>query len=194
MYELPTEIIVKDIPYHIRANGDYRMILDVFSVLEDDELEQNERVISALMIFYENFNELEDVLACGDDLEELVKQMYDFFNGDKVKANEVKKARKLLDWEGDSALISAAINHVSGKEIRSEPYIHWWTFLSYYMSVGESILSTVISIRDKTANGKKLEKWEQDYKRDNPQYFRWKYKTVDEIDAENWLKSVWNKE
>lgn len=194
MYELPTEIIVKDIPYHIRANGDYRMILDVFSVLEDDELEQNERVISALMIFYENFNELEDVLACGDDLEELVKQMYDFFNGDKVKANEVKKARKLLDWEGDSALISAAINHVSGKEIRSEPYIHWWTFLSYYMSVGESVLSTVISIRDKTANGKKLEKWEQDYKRDNPQYFRWKYKTVDEIDAENWLKSVWNKE
>ena len=194
MYELPTEIIVKDIPYQIRNRGDYRMILDVFSVLEDDELEQNERVISALMIFYENFNELEDVLACGDDLEELVKQMYDFFNGDKVKANEVKKARKLLDWEGDSALISAAINHVSGKEIRSEPYIHWWTFLSYYMSVGESVLSTVISIRDKIANGKKLEKWEQDYKRDNPQYFRWKYKTVDEIDAENWLKSVWNKE
>ena len=194
MYELPTEIIVKDIPYQIRNRGDYRMILDVFSGLEDDELEQNERVISALMIFYENFNELEDVLACGDDLEELVKQMYDFFNGDKVKANEVKKARKLLDWEGDSALISAAINHVSGKEIRSEPYIHWWTFLSYYMSVGESVLSTVISIRDKTANGKKLEKWEQDYKRDNPQYFRWKYKTVDEIDAENWLKSVWNKE
>ncbi|MBP3888156.1 MAG: hypothetical protein J6F30_11045 [Cellulosilyticum sp.] len=194
MYELPTEIIVKDIPYQIRNRGDYRMILDVFSVLEDDELEQNERVISALMIFYENFNELEDVLACGDDLEELVKQMYNFFNGDKVKANEVKKARKLLDWEGDSALISAAINHVSGKEIRSEPYIHWWTFLSYYMSVGESVLSTVISIRDKTANGKKLEKWEQDYKRDNPQYFRWKYKTVDEIDAENWLKSVWNKE
>ena len=194
MYELPTEIIVKGIPYQIRNRGDYRMILDVFSVLEDDELEQNERVISALMIFYENFNELEDVLACGDDLEELVKQMYNFFNGDKVKANEVKKARKLLDWEGDSALISAAINHVSGKEIRSEPYIHWWTFLSYYMSVGESVLSTVISIRDKTANGKKLEKWEQDYKRDNPQYFRWKYKTVDEIDAENWLKSVWNKE
>lgn len=194
MYELPTEIIVKGIPYQIRNRGDYRMILDVFSVLEDDELEQNERVISALMIFYENFNELEDVLACGDDLEELVKQMYDFFNGDKVKANEVKKARKLLDWEGDSALISAAINHVSGKEIRSEPYIHWWTFLSYYMSVGESVLSTVISIRDKIANGKKLEKWEQDYKRDNPQYFRWKYKTVDEIDAENWLKSVWNKE
>ena len=194
MYELPTEIIVKGIPYQIRNRGDYRMILDVFSVLEDDELEQNERVISALMIFYENFNELEDVLACGDDLEELVKQMYNFFNGDKVKANEVKKARKLLDWEGDSALISAAINHVSGKEIRSEPYIHWWTFLSYYMSVGESVLSTVISIRDKIANGKKLEKWEQDYKRDNPQYFRWKYKTVDEIDAENWLKSVWNKE
>lgn len=169
------------------------MVLDVFSALEDEELEQKERLISALIIFYEDFNDVDDVLNC-PVLEELTLQMYDFFNGDKAKAESVKQSRTLIDWEGDSALICAAINNVAGKEIRSEPYIHWWTFLSYYMSVGESVLSTVINIRDKTANGKKLEKWEQEYKRDNPQYFRWRYKTADELDAEKWLQSVWNKE
>ena len=193
MYELPTEIIIEDVPYKIRNRGDYRVILDIFSVLEDEELNQNERIISALIIFYEDFNEVDDVMEF-PYLESAVHQMYDFFNGDKAKADEVKEARKLIDWEGDSALICTAINNVSGKEIRTEPYIHWWTFLSYYMSVGESVLSTVISIRDKTVNAKKLEKWEQEYKRENPQYFRWNYKTADEIDAENWLKSVWNKE
>ncbi len=193
MYELPTEIMIEECPYHIRNRGDYRVILDIFSVLEDEELEQKERIISALIIFYEEFNDVEDVLSF-PFLEEAVKQMYDFFNGDKSKADKVKAQKKLIDWEGDSALICAAVNKVSGKEIRSEPYIHWWTFLSYYMSVGECVLSTVINIRDKMMSSKKLEKWEQDYKRDNPQYFMWKHKTVDEIDAENWLKSVWNKE
>jgi hypothetical protein len=193
MYELPTEIIIDGCPYSIRNKGDYRMVLDTFSVLEDEELEQQERIISALMIFYEDFDDVEDVVTCSN-LEERVNQMYEFFNGDGQKKEKVKQTRKLIDWNNDSALICSAINHVSGKEIRLEPYIHWWTFLSYYMSVGESVLSTVVSIRDKLANSKSLEKWERDYKNENPQYFNWKYKTADELDAEEWLKSVWNKE
>ena len=191
MYELTTEIMIEGCPYKIRNRGDYRVILDIFSVLEDPELEQNERIISALIIFYEDLNEVEDVYSL-PNIETAVKCMYEFFNAGRGESG--KKSRKLIDWEGDSELICSAINKVAGTEIRLEPYIHWWTFMSYYMSVGECILSTVVSIRDKTANGKKLEKWEQDYKLENPHYFNWNYKTVDEIDAENWLKSVWNKE
>ena len=191
MYELPTEITIGERQYGIRNRGDYRVVLDVFSVLEDEELTQNERIISALIIFYEDFNSVDDVLSC-DDLEPALKSMYEFFNADRKEGTS--KARKLIDWEGDSVLICSAINNVSGKEIRTEPYIHWWTFMSYYMSVGESVLSTVVGIRDKLANSKSLEKWETEYKNNNPQYFNWKYKTVDEVDAEKWLKSVWNKE
>lgn len=191
MYELPTEIIIKGHPYNIRNRGDYRVVMDVFSVLDDPELEQEERIISALIIFYEDFNSVEDVLNF-PYLEQSIEQMYKFFNGDKVES--VTQARKLIDWEDDSAMICAAINNVAGKEIRTESYIHWWTFLSYYMSIGESVLSTVVNIRDKMMTGKKMEKWENDYKRENPQYFRWNHKTADDIDAEEWLKSVWNKE
>lgn len=183
--------MIEGCPYKIRNRGDYRVILDIFSVLEDPELEQKERIISALIIFYEDLNEVEDVYHL-PNIESAVKSMYEFF--DAGRGESAKKSRKLIDWEGDSELICSAVNKVAGTEIRLEPYIHWWTFMSYYMSVGECILSTVVSIRDKTANGKKLEKWEQDYKLENPHYFNWKYKTVDEIDAENWLKSVWNKE
>lgn len=191
MYELPTEIIIEGHPYRIREKGDYRTILGVFSVLEDTELDQKERIISALIIFYEDLNDIEDVLSL-PNLESAVTQMFEFFNGGRSESG--RKARKLLDWEDDSALICSAVNHVSGKEIRSEPYIHWWTFLSYYMSVGECVLSTVVSIRDKIMTGKKLEKWERQYRDENPQYFNWNHKTIDEIDAEEWLKSVWNKE
>ena len=62
------------------------------------------------------------------------------------------------------------------------------------MAIGDSILSTVVGIRNKMMNSKPLDKWEREYRNRNPQYFNWQYKTADEIDAEKWLKSVWNKE
>lgn len=191
MYELPTEITIGGRQYGIRNRGDYRVVLDAFSALEDAELDQNERIISALIIFYEDLNYIEDVFELSD-METAVKEMYRFFNC--FAPETVKKAKKLIDWEQDSNLISSAVNKVSGVEIRTEPYIHWWTFVSYYMAIGDCVLSTVVSIREKTLTGAKLEKWERDYIHDNPQYFSWNHKTVDELEAEEWLKSVWNKE
>lgn len=191
MYKLPTEIEVNEIYYPIRKRGDYRMVLGVFSVLEDYSITQSERIISALIMFYKDFSTFDDVIAC-DNLEDLVNGMYNFFNADRPEGKSVN--RKLIDWNKDSSLISSAINSVSGKEIRKEKYIHWWTFVSWYMSVGESTLSTVTSIRDKILRGTKLEKWDRDFKRDNPQYFIWNHTTVEDKEAEEWLKSVWNKE
>lgn len=191
MYELPTVIEIEDRSYKIRKRGDYRMVLDVFAILEDYTITQSERIISALIIFYEDFNSLDDVIGI-DNLEELVREMYNFFNAGKPEGKTVN--RKLIDWESDSSMIVSAINKVAGKEIRGEDYIHWWTFISWYMAIGESTLSTVVRLREKTLKGTPLEKWERDFKRDNPQYFMWNHETVEDHEANEWLKSVWNKE
>ena len=71
-------------------------------------------------------------------------------------------------------------------------YIHWWTFMGYYMSIGECLYSTILSIRDKILNGKKLEKYEREFKLRNPQYFVWNSKTTEQQEADAWLKTVWN--
>jgi len=46
-------------------------------------------------------------------------------------------------------------------------YLHWWTFFSYYMEIGEGLFSQVVSIRSKKAQHKKLEKYEQEFYREN---------------------------
>lgn len=194
MYELPTEIMIEGRPYKLRNRGDYRVVLDVFSVLEDEELNQEERFISALIIFYEDLNEVEDVYANANIVSDLLKQMFWFLRGGKDEDDSNTKNQKLIDWNGDSDIIISAINNVAGREVRAEQYTHWWTFLAYYMAIGDSILSTVVGIRNKMMNSKPLDKWEREYRNRNPQYFNWQYKTADEIDAEKWLKSVWNKE
>lgn len=191
MYEIPTSITVNDTKYQITNDGDYRMVLDCFQALEDDDLTASERLLAAVIIFYADFNSVNDVYACGD-LDELVAKMFLFFNcGEESFGN--KTSHKLIDWQQDAQLISSAVNKVSGMEVRAVPYMHWWTFIGYYTAIGESPISTIIHIRDKLVKGKKLEKHEREFKMNNPQYFVWRSKSVDANEADKLIKELWNK-
>ena len=174
MYELPVSITVNNRDYQIRNQGDFRMVLDCFQILNDVELSENERMIACLM-------------------KSLTENAFLFFNcGQTHVAGETNY--KTIDWEQDAQLISAAVNKVAGKEIRTEQYLHWWTFMGYFSSVGESSLATVVGIRSKIAKGKKLEKYEIEFKRDNPQYFNWDMRTLKQREDDELLNQLWNKE
>lgn len=170
------------------------MVLDCFKVLNDVELSDNERILACLLIFYEDFNEIEDVLSLdGDDIKLLIDNAFSFFNcGSQHSQGETNY--KTIDWENDSQLISSAVNKVAGKEIRAEQYLHWWTFMGYFNAVGESALSTVVGIRSKIVKGKKLEKYEQEFRNANPQYFIWDKRTLQQKEDDELLNQIWNKE
>lgn len=194
MYALPITVDIKDTTYHIRNNGDYRLILDCFNALNDVELSEMERIIASIFIFYSDFEGVEDVLLLDDeDLSELVSKMFDFMNcGGKQGGS--KTDFKAIDWNEDEQLICSAINNVANTEIRSVEYCHWWTFMGYYCAIGESLLSTVVGIRNKIAKGKKLEKYENEFKRDNPQFFNWDKRTLKQREDDALLNELWNKE
>lgn len=190
MYEIPTTVRIADKIYGITNDGDYRMVLDCFKALEDDELSASGRLLAALIIFYTDFNTVLDVYS-DPNLQELIQKMYEFFNCNSTSVG-VKSNYKLVDWEQDSQLICSAVNKVANTEIRSVPYVHWWTFMGYYTAIGECPISTIIHIRDKIVKGKKLEKHERDFKRDNPQYFAWRSKSVEANEADKLARELWN--
>lgn len=192
MYEIPTTITVGSTEYRIRNKGDYRMVLDCFSALQDASLNSNERLFCSLIIFYEDINCIADINKF-EDLEEAATKMFDFFNCGRSQSVGKKMNHKLIDWEQDSQIICSAINKVANKEVRAEPYIHWWTFMGYYSAVGESLLSTIVSIRDKIVRGKKLEKYERTFRQENPEYFVWNTNSIDD-EAEELFNELWNKE
>ncbi len=80
---------------------------------------------------------------------------------------EEKPGPKLLDWQKDAPLIVADVNKAAGQEIRALPFVHWWTFLSWFHAIGEGQLSTVVSIRDKLRRGKRLDQTDQEFYRQN---------------------------
>lgn len=192
-FDLPTTVTINGISYPIRHQGDYRMVLDCFSALNDVELGTELSVITALTIFLDGFADPDELYAeFGESLTDAIKAMFNFFNCGEESIG-AKAGADVVDWDADSQMIAGAINSVAGKEVRSLEYLHWWTFMGYYMSIGECAFSTIVNIRSKIKKGKKLEKYEQDFRRDNPQYFVMRQrKTQEEQAFEDELRSLWN--
>lgn len=191
MYDIPTSVEVNGQSYAIRNQGDYRMVLDCFVALNDTDLDMSERAIASLIIFYDDINDIED-LDKFEDIDEAVRQMYKFFNcGEDYDTD--KKSPRVINWKDDAQLVCSAVNKVAGEEIRSLPYLHWWTFMGYYLAIGESPLANIVSIRYKIARNEKLEKYEKKFQQENPQYFKNINNEVDK-EYEEFLKNVWNRE
>lgn len=196
MYSLPTTIITSNGKEHkISKNGDFRIVLECFEAINDSELSEDERVLASLLIFYNEFSDFDDILTLHqDELSELITKMFEFINCNQPEGVGCNTNRKLIEWQDDEQIIVAAVNNVAKTEIRSLDYLHWFTFMGYYLSVGESVLSTVVSIRNKIVKGKKLEDYEKQFKADNPQYFNWNSKSANELAMDEYVRSLWSEE
>ena len=67
--------------------------------------------------------------------------------------------------------------------------------MGYFNQIGDGSFATVVSIRKKIVEHKKLEKWEKQFKRDNPQCFEWNYKTAERMEKDKEIKEIlemWN--
>ena len=157
---LPTEIEISGKTYPINQKGDYGMVLDVLEVLSDKELTDQEKSLTALLIFYDF--KLPDT---EEELQIAGEKMIEFINcGEKNKPSNKKP---LMNWNKDFPLLVAPINRVLQYDIRERQYVHWWTVVSAYMEIGECTFQTVVGIRQKKQKHKKLEKWEEEYYREN---------------------------
>lgn len=153
-WELPTTAVIGDREYEL--NADFRDVLDILHHLEDPDEPEFIRWQIALALFYEGYEQMPT-----KGQHEAMEYLALFITGGAEEQHA--PAPKLIDWEQDAMAIVADVNKVAGCEIRSLPFLHWWSFLAFFQSVGEGQLSTRVSIRDKLRRGKSLEKWERDF-------------------------------
>lgn len=154
-WELPVAAHIGGRDYPIHA--DYRDVLDICKHLDDPDQPEYVRWRIALALFYEG-----DIPPA--HMAEAMEYLAAFIS---CGQRDPRPGPKLLDWEQDAQTIVADVNKIAGTEVRALPFLHWWTFLSYFHAIGEGQLSSLIAIREKLRTGKKLESWERDYYRKN---------------------------
>lgn len=150
---LPHSVTVNGTERTIRTH--FRDILNIIAAFNDPELENGEKVYITLVVLYKDFNSIPE-----EDHEAAFKAAMEFID---YGINEDSQSPRIMDWDQDESIVFPAINKVAGFETRSGRYIHWWTFMGYYMEISEGVFSNVLSLRLKKAKGKKLEKWEREY-------------------------------
>jgi len=152
-FALPEQLEVNGSMYDIRT--DFRDILNILLAFDDPDLTATEKRYVCLFLLYVNFDSIPP-----EAYEKAYQAAIRFIdNGIEEDGN----SPRTMDWEQDAALIFPAVNKVAGFETRSAEYLHWWTFLGFFMEIKDSVYSTILNLRKKKARKKKLEPWEAEF-------------------------------
>lgn len=167
-YDLPTSMEIGGTEYEIRT--DYRAVIDIMAALSDPDLTDQERAQAVLSIFYfsPDWTQIPP-----EYMREAIEKILWFINCGEQKSG--KKKPPLMSWEQDFPYIAAPVNKIIGTDIRGIQYdpktnkggLHFWTFISAYYEIGDCLFAQIVNIRSKKAKGKKLDKSEQQFYREN---------------------------
>ena len=151
---LPRQAVFGDKTYALQA--DFRDVLEIIAYLQDPDLPEFIRWQIALALFYEP-------AVSPEHSHGAMEYLAWFLTGGCPESD--RPGPKLLDWQQDAPAIVSDVNKAAGREIRALPFLHWWTFLSWFHAIGEGQVSTLVALRDKLRRGKKLEGWEKEFYR-----------------------------
>lgn len=157
-YDLPSSLTVGGRDYAIRTG--WRVIMDIFAALNDPELDDDGKIIALLTIFYPEHDSIPP-----ENIPTAIASACEFIDCGHKPDSEHRP--RLIDWEQDAPLIVPAVNAVTGKDIRCDPNLHWWTFWGMFMSVEGGLFGSVLRVRQKKARGKMLDKAEEEFYREN---------------------------
>lgn len=190
-YSLPTSVTVGGINYEIRT--DFRAILDILEALADPSMSDYEKISVMLEIFYfsPDYTEIP-----AEYIQEAVDKCAWFIDCGEDIPQDQKNKPKVMDWEQDFQYIVAPINKIIGCDIRGIQYdpetnsggLHWWTFISAYYEIGECTFSQIVRIRSAKAKGRKLDKSDQEWYRQNRHMVDFKNAFTD---SENDIMKQW---
>lgn len=157
-YDLPTSLMIGGVEHPIRTG--WRVVMDIFAMYNDPDFDREMKAVGLVKMIYPRWREIPS-----EAVPEAIEKACEFL--DCGQKPDSQNRPRLVDWEDDAAIIVPAVNGIAGLDVRLHPDIHWWTFFGWYMGIRESLFSTVLHIRKKKKSGKKLDKWEEEFIREN---------------------------
>ena len=156
-WNLPVTLNVAGTDYEIRE--DFRAALDILAAFNDEALSEDEKIKATIEILYY------PIIPPEEHLQEAFDKALWFIDCG-IEQDDTPKPRT-MDWEKDAPIIFPAVNKIAGFETRCGKVIHWWTFYGWFMEIDDGLFSQVLSVRQKLAKGKKLDKWEREFLNSN---------------------------
>jgi len=127
----PTTVEVDDTEYKI--NSDFRTSILFELMMQDNELEDKEKIIQALNLYYPEIPE---------DVNQAVDMLLWFYRGGKDISSNGKgagkgKSTQIYSFDYDDDYIYSAFLDQYRVDLQDIEYLHWWKFKAMFKSLKE---------------------------------------------------------
>jgi len=144
---LPQKVEIDNIEY--RINYDFRTSILFEIMMQDDELDDKEKIYNALLLYYP---------VIPDNLEEAIKQILWFYRGGKEISEgssgvAMGKSTRAYSFEYDDDYIYSAFLTQYGIDLQDIEDLHWWKFKAMFKSLKEdNEIVKIMGYRSMTIN------------------------------------------
>ena len=182
---LPSKIVVDGTEYEI--NTDFRISVLFSLLMEDDSLNEEEKVLQALSLYYPVIPN-----NIGKAIEQ-IKWFYSCGKSDKPIGNKKRKtnSKKVFDFEADANYIYSAFMSQYRIDLQDIGQLHWWKFKALLEGLKEdNKLSKIIEYRSVDLSKIKDKEQRKFYKDMQKQYSLKKENVEDLKLLEEWNKKL----
>ena len=128
---LPTTVDIEGIEYEI--NSDFRTSILFELLMQDVEIEDEEKIIQALQLYYKK---------CPKNIDEAINKMLWFYscgkeNTLKADSKTGSSSEKIYDFDYDDEYIYSAFLDQYGIDLNEIEYLHWWKFKAMFKALKE---------------------------------------------------------
>lgn len=148
--KLPMSVRIGDKVYAIRT--DFRVCLKIMLAFEDYGLTDYEKSAVMLNLLYEEIP---------PDLESAMRLAVKFLDGgmstpqQDAENRSCDEVERLFSFSHDANRIYSAFRSTYGIDLSAVEYMHWWTFMSLFMDLGEDCaFNNLVALRKRKRDGK----------------------------------------
>ena len=128
---LPTTVDIEGIEYEI--NSDFRASILFELLMQDVEIEDEEKIIQALQLYYRQ---------CPHNIDEAINKMLWFYscgkeNNLKSSSKTGSSSEKIYDFDYDDEYIYSAFLDQYRIDLNDIEYLHWWKFKAMFKALKE---------------------------------------------------------
>lgn len=149
--KLPTKIRVNNKIYDI--NYDFRTAIKTIECFEDEDLDYSEKIYITLQNIYKG------AVFEDEDIKEAYQKAIKFLDlGKETNEKDDNQRPRIYSFSKDENYIFSGINSTHGINLQKEKDLHWWTFMSLFLDMGDNcFFSELIYYRKRKAEGKLTE-------------------------------------
>lgn len=149
-------ILLDRLPQHtlngFRIRTDFRESIKFELLMQDDSINDKDKIGLALNLYYYNVKEIKDIKQAVDDIlwfYRCGKDLKNISSNEEKTSEDSNKTKQIYSYEFDDEYIYSAFMEQYKIDLNSIKYLHWWKFRALLNSLNENVLfSKILGYRE----------------------------------------------